>query len=139
MIPLAVLLSLILLAIAGLHAYWGSGGLWPEKSEAELARAVVGDGRSRMPPAWAAYAVAIALTVVAVWPWLIVTRPQNVVVIVGAVVIAGVFFVRGSAGYSPRWRARFRVEPFATRDARFYSPLCMVIATGFMALLAQEM
>jgi hypothetical protein len=139
MILLALLLSLVLLAIAALHAYWGLGGLWPEKSAAELARAVVGDGRSRMPAPAACFAVAAAVAVVAAWPWLIVTHPQNLVVVVGAVVIAGIFFIRGSAGYSPRWRARFRAEPFATRDTRFYSPLCMALATGFMALLAREM
>jgi hypothetical protein len=138
MILLAALLSLVLLAIAGMHAYWGTGGLWPEKSAADLARAVVGDGRTRMPAPLACYAVAAVLVVVAAWPWLILTHPENVVVIVGAVIIAGIFFVRGSAAYSPRWRSIFKAEPFATRDARFYSPLCMVLATGFMALLAQE-
>jgi len=116
----------------------GTGGLWPEKSAADLARAVVGDGRTRMPAPAACYAVAAALVVVAAWPWLILTHPENVVVIVGAVVIAGIFFVRGSAGYSPRWRSIHHAEPFATRDARFYSPFCMVLAMGFMALLAQE-
>ena len=38
------------------------------------------------------------------------------------IVAAAIFFVRGSAGYSPRWRQRFSTEPFATRDMRFYSP-----------------
>jgi hypothetical protein len=139
MILLALLLSSVLLAIAAIHAYWGTGGPWPEKDAMALAHAVVGDGRNRMPPPWSCFAVAAALVVVAAWPWLILTHPENTLVVIGAVIIAGLFFVRGSAGYSPRWRARFRTEPFATRDARFYSPLCMALATGFMALLAQEM
>ena len=95
------------LAIAGLHAYWSLGGLWPEKSEAELARAVVGDGRSRMPPPWQCFAVAAVLMIVAAWPWAIVVQPDDHLVVVGSIVIAAVFFVRGLAGYSPRWRMRF--------------------------------
>jgi len=45
MILVAALLCALLLVIAGLHTYWGLGGLWPAKSAAELARTVVGDGR----------------------------------------------------------------------------------------------
>jgi hypothetical protein len=139
MILLALLLSLALLAIAALHAWWGLGGVWPEESEADLARAVVGDGRSRMPPPWQCHAVAATLVVVAAWPWVILVWPASDFVLVVGVVVAAIFFLRGLAGYSPRWRAHFPVQPFATRDARLYSPACMVLATGFMALLAQEM
>jgi hypothetical protein len=138
-ILLAGLLSAALVAIAALHAYWGRGGLWPEKSEAELARAVVGDGRTRMPSPRSCFAVAILLLIVALWPWLLLRHPVSQAVLAVGVVIAAVFLVRGLAGYSPRWRRRFSAEPFATRDMRLYSPLCMVLATGFMVLLSREM
>ena len=136
---LAGLLSALLLAIAGLHAYWGLGGLWPAKSPAELARAVVGDGRTRMPPAWSCFTVAALLALVALWPWLLLRHPVSQLVIAVGVVFAAVFLIRGLAGYSPRWRRRHWAEPFATRDRRLYSPLCMVLATGFMVLLSREM
>ena len=139
MMLMAGFLSVILLAIAGLHAYWGLGGLWPEQNAGDLARAVVGDGRTRMPAPWSCFAVAVLLVLVAVWPWLLLRHPVSQVVIAVGVVIAAVFLVRGLAGYSPRWRARFSAEPFATRDQRFYSPLCMALATGFMVLLSREM
>ena len=77
MIAMAGGLSAMLLVIAGLHAYWGLGGLWPEKSEAELARAVVGDGRTRMPAPWSCFTVAALLVIVAVWPWLLLSRPVS--------------------------------------------------------------
>lgn len=132
-----MLLTVMVLVIAGLHAYWGLGGLWPEKSEAELALAVIGDGRRRMPLPWQCFAVAAVLLVVAAWPWAIVARPGDHLVVVGSIVIAAVFFVRGLAGYSPRWRTRFSAEPFATRDRRVYAPVSLTIGVGFASLLAQ--
>ncbi|UYN93853.1 MAG: DUF3995 domain-containing protein [Enhydrobacter sp.] len=138
MIALALLLSAMLLAIAALHVYWGRGGLWPASSEAELARTVVGTGQSRMPSAWACHAVAVLLVVVAAWPWLILAWPEDPIVLTGRIVIAAVFFMRGLAAYSPRWRRSFPAEPFATRDRRLYAPICMVLATGFVALLERE-
>jgi len=136
-IGLALLLTVLVLVISGLHAYWGLGGLWPEKSEAELALAVIGDGRRRMPPPWQCFAVAAVLLAVAAWPWAIVVRPDDHLVVVGSIVIAAVFFVRGLAGYSPRWRTRFSAEPFATRDRRIYAPVSLTIGVGFASLLAQ--
>ncbi|HTR82828.1 MAG TPA: DUF3995 domain-containing protein [Reyranella sp.] len=136
---IAVVLSLVLLVIAALHAYWGLGGLWPAKTAAELASTVVGDGRKRMPAPIACFAVAAVLVGIAGWPWVIIAWPGNELVSVGSVMIAAVFFVRGSAGYSPRWRARFKAEPFATRDMYFYSPLCYALAAGFAALMSREM
>ena len=139
MIGLAAGLSTVLVLIAALHAYWGLGGIWPERSAADLARAVIGDGRTRMPPPWSCFTVAALLLVVAAWPWAMLAAPDSQPVLVVGIVSAAIFFVRGSAGYSPRWRQRFSTEPFATRDMRFYSPLCMALATGMMALLARSM
>jgi hypothetical protein len=139
MTALATSLSVVALAIAAFHAYWGLGGVWPEKDVAALARAVVGDGRTRMPPPWSCFAVAAALVVVAAWPWVIVAWPDSRLVLIGSVVIGAVFFIRGSAGYSPRWRGRFRAEPFRTRDFYLYSPLCLALGVAFIALLTREM
>ena len=138
MIWLAAGLSTVLVLIAALHAYWGTGGTWPERNAADLARAVVGDGRTRMPPPWSCFAVAALLLVVAAWPWAMLLAPDSEPALVFGIVAAAIFFVRGSAGYSPRWRQRFSTEPFATRDMRFYSPLCLALATGMMALLARS-
>ena len=139
MIVMAAGLSLALLAIAGLHAYWGLGGLWPATSAAELARTVVGDGRTRMPAPWSCFTVAALLVLVALWPWLLLRHPVSQLVIAVGVVFAAVCLIRGLAGYSPRWRRRHWAEPFAARDKRLYSPLCMLLATGFMVLLSREM
>jgi hypothetical protein len=134
---LATVLSGVLGAITLLHAYWGLGGVWPETNPSDLANAVVGDGRTRMPHPLVCFLVAIILAVVAAWPWLILKRHSDPIVLLGGAVIGAVFFARGLAGYSLRWRARHGAEPFATRDKFIYSPLCLAFAAGFATMLAR--
>jgi hypothetical protein len=136
---LPIVLSTVLALLAAAHAWWAMGRIWPSASEPELARAVIGDGRIRMPAPWQCAAVAIVLTIVAIWPWLIMTWPGSELVFIGSLVIGAVFFIRGTAGYSARWRARFTAEPFRTRDFYLYSPLCLALGVGFIALLTREM
>ena len=136
---LAVALSLVVALLALAHAWWATGRIWPAASEPDLARAVIGDGRIRMPPAWQCAAVALALLAVAAWPWVVMSWPDSSLVLIGSIVIGAVFFIRGAAGYGARWRARFTAEPFRTRDFYLYSPLCLALGVGFIALLTREM
>jgi hypothetical protein len=136
-LPLSLTLILVLLAVA--HAWWALGKIWPAHSEAGLARAVIGDGRVCMPPPWQCAAVAAALALVAAWPWAILAWPASPLVLIGSIVIGAIFFIRGSAGYSPRWRGRFTAEPFRTRDFYIYSPLCLALGVAFIKLLTREM
>ena len=136
---LPVTLSLVLALLAGAHAWWAVGGIWPSASEPDLARAVIGDGRIRMPPPWQCAAVAIVLAGVAAWPWVVMRWPDSSFVLIGSIVVGAVFFLRGAAGYGPRWRARFKAEPFRTRDFYIYSPLCLALGVAFIALLTREM
>ena len=136
---LPVALSLVLVVLAVANGWWAVGGIWPAASEPDLARAVIGDGRIRMPPPWQCAAVAAALIVVAAWPWVIVAWPDSPFVLIGSIVVGAVFFLRGAAGYGPRWRARFKAEPFRTRDFYIYSPLCLALGVAFIALLTREM
>jgi hypothetical protein len=136
---LPVALSVVAVLLASAHAWWALGRIWPAASEADLARAVIGDGRTRMPPPWQCAAVTVVLVFVAVWPWVIIAWPQSRLVLIGSVVIGAVFFIRGSAGYSPRWRAHFTSEPFRTRDFYLYSPLCLALGVAFITLLTREM
>lgn len=137
MIIVAVLVSLTLLGIAALHAWWGLGGVWPADDETTLVRTVVGDGRTRMPPPWQCYAVALLLVPVAVWPWLILALPTDYIVVAIGYVITGAFVLRGLAVASHRWRAQFPDQPFATWDRRVYGPLCFTIGVCFAVLLSQ--
>jgi hypothetical protein len=139
MTALATTLSLVMLLLAAAHAWWAVGGIWPAPNAAALARGVIGDGRTRMPPPIQCAAVALALAIVGLWPFLMVTHRDNEFVFIGALIFGAIFFIRGSAGYSPRWRGRFSAQPFRTLDHYIYSPLCLALGVGFIALLTREM
>lgn len=136
---LALVLSLVLAVLVAAHAWWAMGRVWPSASESDLARAVIGTGSIRMPPPWQCAAVALALAAGAAWPWVVMRWPDSRIVLIGSIVIGAVFFLRGAAGYGPRWRARFTAQPFRTRDFYIYSPLCLALGVGFIALLTREM
>ena len=136
---LAILLFVGVGAIALLHLCWGDGSTWPEADEQALVRAVVGNGRRRMPSPAACYGVAFLLTLVAVWPLYVLGHGGEWLTLLGTLGIAGVFVGRGLAGYSPPWRRHFADEPFATRDRRYYSPLCLLLGAAYIALVFGEM
>ena len=77
LMTLPVALSLVLAVLAVAHAWWAMGGIWPAASEPDLARAVIGDGRIRMPPPWQCAAVALVLAAVAAWPWVVMRWPDS--------------------------------------------------------------
>ena len=140
MIGLALLLSATVSIIAVLHASWGLGNHWPADSREQLAKAAVGTpGITRMPSPAQCFAVAAILTGVASWPLfaaglLVEAWPRWLTLLAGAG-IAAVFLGRGIAGYTSVWRSRFPEEPFATYDRRYYSPLCLVLGAGYVAIL----
>jgi len=132
-----------LTAIAAVHVAWGFGVRWPRKTEAELVTTVIGHERDTMPPPLPCYLAAcaiftlggIALMLAGLlqtpWPrWLIPFAAAR-----RSRVLAG----RGVAGYVPAWRARHPREPFASLDRHYYSPLCLMLAAGFVVLLASGM
>jgi hypothetical protein len=142
MMWLAGLLCAVVAFIAALHAHWGLGGHWPAASAERLAKAAIGRTRNaRVPGPAACFAVAGALALVAVWPLFAVGLigepwPHWLTLLAGAGIVA-VFIGRGAAGYTSAWRRRFSEEPFATLDARAYSPLCLLLGAGYGALLLQ--
>jgi hypothetical protein len=136
----AFVLAKWLVLIALVHVFWAAGGIWPARSELQLARTVVGArGVTRMPGTAACLAAAGAIAVAAIVPLLLrgrVPAPWSAALTwtIGTLVGA-VFLVRGIAAYLPAWRAGFPEEPFATLDRRIYGPLCLAVAAGYLALL----
>jgi hypothetical protein len=130
---LALLLFLAVFALSLVHFNWSRGSHWPMESEEALARAVVGDGRRRMPGRLPCLAVSFILCMVAIFPLCALDPASRLPVRHISVVIAGVFVARGIAGYSPTWRQHFRDEPFATLDKRYYSPLCILLGLAYVA------
>jgi hypothetical protein len=140
MSALAIALSAVVYAVAALHAAWGLGSHWPAASAEALAKAAVGTrGFTRMPGAAACFTVAALLAGVAVWPLfaagLLAQAWPGWLTPLAGVGIAAVFLGRGVAGYTEIWRRRFPEQPFATYDRRYYSPLCLALGAGFLAIL----
>lgn len=94
--------SVVLFALAGMHAAWGAGSAWPLPDRGELADAVI--GAAEVPPPAACFAVSGALAaagaLVAGWPgrrWPASRR-------LGAGAVVGVLAGRGILGLAGRTR-----------------------------------
>jgi hypothetical protein len=124
-----------LLAVAGLHAAWGTGRAWPFPDRAALADAVVGTAEVPGPAACFAVsgALAAAAALVAGWP-----PGHPGVRRAGVGGAAAVLAARGALGLTGRTAL---VSPgsvsarFTRLDRRVYSPACLALA-GLAALSA---
>lgn len=136
---IAFAIFLFLTAVAGIHVLWGTGVRWPCKTDAELVSTVVGHRSDKMPTPNQCYLAALAIYIPGTIA-LMLAGLINVSVSASTVPLAGaaaalIFAGRGVAGYVPAWRERFPRQPFATLDRHYYSPLCLLIAAGFLILL----
>jgi hypothetical protein len=139
MTAIAILLTIVVAAIAALHAYWAAGGLWPGTSRAELATIVVGNPRMKdMPSGRLSALVALLIAGAAAWPLLLEPAVRDhlapILAAAGSWVLAAVFLLRGIAGFTATMAKRHSAEPFASYNRRFYSPLCLALGTCFLIL-----
>jgi len=134
-----IILIVVLVALAALHAWWGVGGRWPGHDERSLVELVIGRTRSmRMPGPVRCMLVAFALFAAA---GLVALQAKaiavdfgtagNLFVQAGFWMAGAVFALRGLAGFIPPVFAYAEGTPFASLNRRFYSPLCLLVATGF--------
>lgn len=135
---LAFVTFAVLAVIAGLHAYWGFGGLWPAKTVRGLIDTVIGaPDMQRMPSVLLTCIVAgliFAAGLFALAAQGILYAGPRWFVRIALGVIAFVFIGRGAAGYLlPAGIGQS--EPFATLDRLYYSPLCLALGAAFAALL----
>jgi hypothetical protein len=136
---LATSVFCVLAVIAGVHVYWGLGGLWPADDTRTLIDTVVGDSRmTQMPSTSLTLAVAGLIFASGLFA-LSAPAPAHPLLrlfIKSAIgVIAVIFVARGVSGYALPEEIRSRMsEPFATNDQLYYSPLCLLLGAGFIAL-----
>jgi hypothetical protein len=124
--------AVTLLGIAGLHALWATGSPWPARDRDALADVVAGRAGGAVPSAAACMAVAGLLTTAAA---LVAGEPQRLprVQRAGAAGVAVVLAIRGGCGLAGRTDL---VSPGSTSprfrrlDRRYYSPLCLSLATA---------
>jgi hypothetical protein len=129
-----------LLAVAIAHLAWSVGSSWPLRDRAMLARTVIGrPGVSRIPRLAALLtaigAVAVGTTALA----LADKSAGGVWLTLAGALLAAAFLARGAIGYTTRWRNHFSEEPFATLDRRNYSPLSLLLGTGFLLLVGMRL
>jgi hypothetical protein len=139
MTMLALVVAVALVLIAGLHVYWGIGGVWPGTDEKSCARAIAGfKGVSEMPGPFASFAVAALIAVVALLAMAcagVFASPFAPQSAAGAVLFAAlVFLARGGLGFTAFWRRLTPEMPFARLDLRYYSPLCLLLGIALLAL-----
>jgi len=138
---LALVIFAVLSAVAGLHVYWAMGGLWPGRDVQQLADTVIGDAKRRaMPPTALTLLVAVLIFAAGVLPLLHLSGlPFGLpawLTRAGLWALVLVFFGRGAVTYILRAQAAAMTEPFATLNRRYYSPLCLALGMGFLAVLA---
>ena len=126
-----------LLTIAVAHFLWAFGNTWPIRNEQLLVQTVFGaPGAMKMPNRLLTFGIAVLLLIAGIIALSLADHASGGggLTAIGAL-LAVVFLGRGVLGYTPQWRARFPVEPFATLDRRNYSPLSLWIGAGFVILV----
>ena len=129
-----IVAAVIYLVLAGMHAYWALGGVWPGTDADSLHRTVVGGAPGRHSPGpkatWmvAAILLAAALTVLGGAGLLPVSVPRRWLR-TSALIGATLLLLRGLQGFvDTRMRPETAGGPFARLNVWFYSPLCLVLA-----------
>lgn len=129
----------ILSAVVVVHLGWGFGMVWPAKSHAELGPMVVGTQAGvPMPSTALTLVVAAAIFGVAlVAPWGAGAFSLGVLdgfknwVLLAAIAVFG---LRGVASYLPFGPLQASAAPFRTLDRRYFAPLCLLLAAGYLAI-----
>ncbi|NOR63947.1 MAG: DUF3995 domain-containing protein [Rhodobacteraceae bacterium] len=112
---------------------------WPAKQRVLLVPMVVGlpEG-TPMPPAALTVVVAIAISslgVVALWGAGGIALPVFEGLKGWALIsVAAIFAIRGVMTYLPFGPLKATVEPFRTLDFRYFAPLCLLLAAGYLTI-----
>ncbi|KKB80454.1 hypothetical protein VW35_06150 [Devosia soli] len=126
-----------LFAVSLAHFLWSFGRTWPIRNEKLLAQTVVGfKDIERMPPRLASFAIALVTIFAAVYALALADHDSGGLLLdLGGVAFALVFFARGIAGYTSWWQGLTPEPNFRLNDSRVYSPLCLALGLGFLALV----
>jgi hypothetical protein len=120
--------SVVLLAIAGLHAGWGSGSSFPFANRERLADAVVGAEEVPAPAACFAVAAALLVGAAALSETLALPPRIRLAVVRAMAVVLGVRSVLGFLGLTRLVSPASTSPTFRRRDRAIYSPLTLALA-----------
>jgi hypothetical protein len=130
---LTIGLAAVLSALAALHIAWALGLNWPAPKGEKLAFYVTTG--ARRPGRVITFAVASAIIAGAAVILAFRARlsePWGAFANVGYVGLAGVFLLRGAAGYVPAFWQAAQGRPFHRLNRLYYSPLCLLIGGGLV-------
>ncbi|GHA16110.1 hypothetical protein GCM10007989_08930 [Devosia pacifica] len=134
---IAALMFIPLLSIGFAHILWATGMTWPIQDEKLLAQTVIGTpGIERLPSGWRVFATGALALVSGVMALALADHDSGGLWLsLLGLPFAALFLARGIIGYTSRWKEQ-RPEPsFRFNDSRVYSPLCIAIGIGFVALV----
>ena len=137
----SALMFIALLSASMAHLAWSFGRTWPIREEKLLAQTVVGTaGIERMPPRWASFAVAVLTLAAGILALSLADHTSGGLgLTLSALPVGAVFLARGLIGYTAWWAARTPEPNFRFNDRRVYSPLCLALGLGFVALFAMRL
>lgn len=134
---IASLMFIALFAVSLAHFLWSMGRTWPIRNEKLLAQTVVGfKDIERMPPRLASFAVSIAALAAGIFALALADHDSGGIWLnLGGFALAAVFLARGIVGFTTWWAALTPEPNFRLNDRRVYSPLCLALGLGFLALV----
>jgi hypothetical protein len=138
---IASFMFIILLAVSFAHLLWTFGNTWPIRSEKLLAQTVVGfRDIEHMPPRLASLAVAMFTLLAGIIALSLADHDAGgtTLTLLG-LPFAAIFLGRGVAGYTAWWAAKTPEPNFRLNDRRVYSPLCLFLGLGFVALTVMRL
>lgn len=134
---IAAFMFIALLAVSTAHFLWSIGRTWPIRGEKLLAQTVVGfKDIERMPPRLASFAVSLATLAAGIIALALADHESGglPLTLVG-LPLAAIFLARGLVGYTEWWAEKTPEPNFRLNDRRVYSPLCLFLGLGFVALV----
>lgn len=138
---IAAFMFVALLSVSVAHLLWSLGQTWPIRSEKLLAQTVVGfRDIERMPPRLASLAVSLATLAAGIIALALADHDGGgpALTLLG-LPLAAVFLARGAIGYTAWWADKTPEPNFRLNDRRVYSPLCLLLGAGFLALVIMRL
>lgn len=138
---IAAFMFIALLAIATAHFIWSLGKTWPIRQEKLLAQTVVGfRGVERMPPKMASFGIAVLTLGAGILALALADHDSGgLPLTLTGLPLAALFLARGLLGYTTWWVEKTPEPNFRLNDARVYSPLCLFLGAGFVALVIMRL
>jgi hypothetical protein len=137
---IAAILGIALIAIGIAHLFWSVGIMWPIRDPVLLAQTVVGRAGARRPRRLMSLGVAVVTLGACVVAFSAADHTSGGLMLTAFAILAALLFLaRGAVGYNRQWQLDHPEEPFRTLDRKTYSPLCLGLGVGFLALVVMRL